>query len=433
MKVDSRDLKWGVIVGALGCVFGLVIAANEGLGLHIVLLTCLYVVTCVLVRSYKFDRRNLHTLFSITILIHVGLVLVVHYSQFYPFGGARDDLFYHRVAVLIAERFKEGNFSLAGISMPHWYPVFLGSLYTITLPEILIGKATVIWLAGISAILIYLIVREIGGSKKWAFLIAFCGSNAYPSYLFYGSLLRKDTLVIPLALLGVLLIIKLIISFRWKIFFLFIITSGLLTTLRIYAGFALSLAFFLSWFLTFRKRRLGNTIACVIITVPIWGYMAQVLDYGFLGIRTTRKLLDPEFIVHFRRTQYSIGGSSAGIKADFSSPKAFIKYYFPSFINVLLGPLPWQIKETRHLYSLIEVIPWYLFLFFIVRGARNLFTLKTSMPPLIYGIGLIGAIALFSDNLGANSGLRMSGFLALFCLIPFGFRKFNYGKSQQKA
>ena len=421
MRVDSRELKRGIAVAVPACALGLAVIADESLGVHIALLGCLYAATVLVMRHFGLNEKNLHSLFLLTVAIRFGIVIFLHYSQIYPFGGARDDWFYHRVAVSIAERFRQGDISLAGLGVFHWYPVFLGGLYTVTLPEMLVGKATVVWLAGISAILLYSITREMGGSGKWAFAVGFLGCNFYPSYVFYGSLLRKDTLVIPLALSGILIIARLVACFRWRTFFLFMVVSGLLMALRIYAGFVLALAFFLSWLAASWRPRPGKTIVYGLVMVLVWGCAAHFLGYGFLGIRATRKLLDPEFISHFRESQYSIGGSAAQVESDFSSPQAFAGYYSRSFVNVLLGPLPWQIRETRHLFSLIEVIPWYFCVFLILRGATRASVLKASAPALIYGIGLIGCIALFSDNLGANTGLRMSSFLALVCLAPFGF------------
>ena len=92
--------------------------------------------------------------------------------------------------------------------MSHYYPVVIGIIYTFTLPEMIIGQLFGVWLAAISALFVFLIVREIGGNKKIAFLIGILAS-IYPSYLFYGSLLLKDTLVTPLVLFGLLLILKL--------------------------------------------------------------------------------------------------------------------------------------------------------------------------------------------------------------------------------
>ena len=64
---------------------------------------------------------------------------------------------------------------------------------------------------------------EINGSKKLALLVGLIIS-IYPSYLYFGSILLKDTVVIPLVLAGMLLLIKMLKSFTvWKFLIFFII------------------------------------------------------------------------------------------------------------------------------------------------------------------------------------------------------------------
>jgi len=427
MKVTSTFLTQVVIATVIASISVAISIFDSALCVAIILIGLLFVVVCLLLRFAKVNGRTLVSLIILVLLIRFAAAIFIHYSGMYPFGGGRDDLLYHRTAMQIAGRFKDGNFSLAGIYIYHWYPVFLGCLYTITSPEMLIGKAIGVWLAAISAVLIYLIGREIGNSKKCAFFISLIATCAYPSYLFYGSLLMKDTFVIPLSLMGIFLIIRLIRSFRLKLFISSLVILVLLTTLRFYAGVALFLALFVSWFLCY-KLNLTLKITCAIIMVAVVGFLAQFLGHGFLGIRTVRFLLNPEFISNFREVGYSIGGSSTNIKADFHSLYSFIKYYSQSFLNVLLGPLPWQVRGEIYLFSLIELLPWYLFLFFIIKGAKKHVVLKTPLPILIYAICLVAAIALFSDNIGANTIKRMSAFVALCCLVPLGFTKTSYGK-----
>ena len=66
----------------------------------------------------------------------------------------------------------------------------------------------------------YFIVLELGGSEKKAFYIGLF-MNFYPSYAYFGSLLLKDGLVVSLALLGVLLVTKMVKKFSWNWFLLF--------------------------------------------------------------------------------------------------------------------------------------------------------------------------------------------------------------------
>jgi len=434
IKNIKKSFEIGVFIIILGCALGAITVLDNALALSIVLLIFLSLVTFFLLHFQRFKERNLYQLFLIVILIHFGLVLFLHYTQFYPFGGGRDDLFYHQTAVQITERFKEGNFSLSGIDIPHWYPVFLGALYSITLPDMLIGKSICcIWLAGISAVLTYLIVREIGCSKKWAFITGLFLSSAYSSYLFYGSLLLKDTLIVPLVLFGLLLIIRLLSSFNWKNFIIFIIVFGVLITLRFYTGVVLLFTFILSYFFV-SKTRISKKIIYSIIIILVLGFAAQFLGYGFLGINQIKNLMSPESIASFRETGYSHGESATHIEADFNGPLSFLKYYIPSFLNALFAPFPWQMRSFTYIFSFIEIIPWYFIFFFALKGFKNNFHFnKRILPLFIFGFGLIAAVALFSDNLGANMRLRMAAFFSFGCLAPLGFQKKYDERQGQKA
>ena len=141
--------------------------------------------------------------------------------------------------------------------MPHYYPAMIGVIYALTLPEMLIGQLFGAWLAAITAILVYLMVLEIKGSKKWAFLIGLIVC-IYPSYLFFCSLLLKDTVVVPIVMLCMLLFVKMVKNFSWKYFLIFYVALTCLIHLRFYVGYAVLFSFVLCWFLVlglnFRKK-----------------------------------------------------------------------------------------------------------------------------------------------------------------------------------
>jgi len=159
---------------------------------------------------------------------------------------------------------------------------------------------------------------------------------------------------------------------------------------------------------------LSKKIIYSIFIVFFLGITAQFLGYGFLGINQIKNLMNPEFISNFREDAYSIGGSSVNIKATFDSPISFLNYYIPSFFNALFAPFPWQMKSATYVFSFIEIIPWYFIFFFAMKGFKNNFLFNKKIITLfIFGFGLIAAIALFSDNLGANMRLRMASFLVL--------------------
>lgn len=364
---------------------------------------------------------NLKLLFLITAVVHLLVVLFLEYTQFYPFGGGRDDLFYHETAVQISDRFHRGEFSLSGLDLHQYYPVFLGIIYSIFGQSQLVAKSFGVILAALSAAIIYLICREIGASPKKSF---FSGMivNFYPSYLFYGSLLLKDTLVVPLSLVCLLVAVRLLRQFNLVFFLFFFVNLIALTFLRPYAGITLFLAFIISFIIFSQNEKMKKIILTFFIMVTTC-FTPFAMGYSFFGAKILSGLLNPDFITSFREDNYSIGSSSIGIKMDFTSPMAFIVAYLPSFVYVLLGPLPWQIFEWPRLLALAEIIIFYPIIYLALKIFFQPLILKKAAPLLLFSVGLIMAIALFSDNLGANTRLRMAAYMSLACLAPLGLQK----------
>jgi hypothetical protein len=356
--------------------------------------------------------------------------LFIYYAHFQPFsGGYGDYVVYQEQAQEIAQRVRQGNFSLEWLSISHYYPVIIGYIYTLTLPEMLIGQLFGVWLAAVSVLLTYLIVLEIGGSKKWAFLIGLIVC-LYPSYAFYGSLLLKDTLVVPLVLAGLLLTIKLIKNFFWRNFLIFYIVLGAVIHFRFYVGYALLFTFILCWLLLY-KLNLKKKFIYGMIIIILLGFLPQFSGYDYYGFKTIKRYLNSNTITFYREVAYVPSASSTPTgmdssiksKTEIDSPLNFLVNCSKSFIYVLLGPLPWQIQSYKQLFVLLETIPWYFLLFFVIKGA--FITLKrkrVALPLLVFSIISLGVLALFITNFGIITRIRMPSFIALLCLIPLGFK-----------
>ncbi len=446
---------------------------DKTLAIGFIFIGFLCLITFLVFSKTRIKGKALVLLILITLLIHIGAVLFVHYANFQPFsGGSGDYTVYQERAQEVAQRVRQGNFSLEGVT-GHRYPVIIGYIYVLTTPEMLIGQLFSAWLAVISVLLTYLIVLEINGSKKQAFLIGLIVC-LYPSYLFYGSLLLKDTLVIPLTLFGLLLTLKLIKNFSWRNFLFFCIILGAVTHFRFYIGYALLFTFIPCWLLV-SKLNLKKKFIYGIIIIIVLGFVPQFLGHGYYGFKSIKGFLNPKTIVHYREIVYapvsssiveapeisdpetsvpetsvpetsglervfkkivvkifpniekapSVNRSSIEVKTEIEKPSNFLINYSKSFIYVLLGPLPWHIQNYRQLFVLLETIPWYFLLFFVIKGA--FITLKQkriALPLLVFSIISLGVLALFISNFGIITRIRMPSFIALLCLIPLGFKKF---------
>lgn len=421
--------------------------------------------TFFILYKLKLASKALCLLFLIAIFVHLITVLFIYYANFQPFG-AGDFVIYQEIAEQVAQRIHNGIFSLQGINYLHYYPVLIGVIYSITVPEMIVGQLFSAWLAAISVLLSYLIVLEIGGSKKSAFLVAMIVC-VYPSFIYFGSLLLKDTVVLPLVLLGILLSTKMLKNFTVLKFFAFFTFLTALIHLRFYIGFALLFSFILCWFLI-SNFKMGERFIYGLTFIFLLGFSPQLLGYGYYGAVPLLGYMNKETITTYREVVYAPSlivndkssckncpvanlmpndisvnssdsctqctrveesgvGSSFVVKAGFDSPSSFIKNYFESFICAFFGPFPWQLKYKRHLFFLLETIPWYFFICFIVYGIYKSFKklelvqifehYKFAILPLFFSIMALGALSLFINNFGIIVRIRMPVFIVILCLI----------------
>jgi len=106
---------------------------------------------------------------------------------------------------------------------------------------------------------------------------------------------------------------------------------------------------------------------------------------------------------------YSIGGSAAGIEIDFSHPLAFLTSYGYSFATAMFGPFPWQLASAVQWIALPEALGLWLLSPIWVWGIITLIRGRLGEDGLLllFSLVLIGAVALFSDNIGANTRRRL--------------------------
>ncbi|MBU2544918.1 SPASM domain-containing protein [Patescibacteria group bacterium] len=438
---------------------------DKALAIGLMLLIVLTGLTFWIIKKLGLSRKYLVMLLLIALAIQLSATLFIHYANFQPLGITGDGDFnsYHEEAVEMSLHFKEGNFSMEGFKLSHYYTIVIGVVYTLTLPEMIVGQLFGVWLSVLAIIFVYLIVIELGGSEKWAFFTGLI-TIAYPSFLFYSSLLLKDTLVIPFALLTMLLTLKLIKSFSWRNFLFFVVSLSIAFHFRYYIGYALLFAFLFSWLLLARLSSIKRKIVYSIIIIIILGFLPMVLrGHGFYGINIFRDSFTSKNVNFLQERAYNpsfpvilTGLAGSAELAEFAEPieinasmplinnrfRGFASTWDKEEVNpqreplrfltnqlkyfgyVLLGPFPWQMRYSRHLFALFELIPWYILLFFICRGvwesikSRN----KLILPLIIFSILALGVMALFLNNFGIITRIRIPIFMTLLCLIPLGFK-----------
>jgi hypothetical protein len=469
-----------ILIILLSAILSILAILDTALVIGLCLLFLFLGITFFVLHYLGLKSKLLYSLLLFVFLIHLGGVLFIHYAQFQPFGSG-DFMLYHQLAIEIAQRFQQGIYSLDGLNIPHYYPVVIGFIYSFTLSEMIIGQLFSVYLTVLSVLFVFLLVQEISGSKKWAFLIGLIVC-AYPSYFYFGSLLLKDTVVVPFAVLCMLFFVKMVKNFSWKYFLIFYIALTCLIHLRFYVGYAVLFSFVLCWILVlgldFRKK-----IIYGIIAIALLGFSPYVLGYGYYGTKTLDTYLNEETITVYREVVYAPTpispvieepaaeepvieepaaeepvieepaieepvakeptiawgrklapgvGSSFVVEAGFESPFKFVKNSLYSFIHSLLGPFPWQIRTKQQIFALFETIPWYFLFFFSITGIASLVKenglvkfvkkYRVIIPLLLFSVMSLAALSLYINNFGIITRIRIPSFIILLCLLPFNVK-----------
>ena len=351
--------------------------------------------------------------------LHLRLLLML-FLHFYSvqtgfegfFGSGGDDRYYHDAAMRLAKGEEMP-------SLPNIYPLVLAWLYSLFGPHLIVGKLVNVLLGSLSVYYGVRIANLLESGKYSSFSLTRPSNLAglflavYPSSLFYSALLVRDSFILFLGTVSLYWGLKLLKKPHLREFVLLPLSLAALFSFRGYAAVAFLFAFsvyYLSGVVFFNIQRalVGVFLA---IVLPMF------LGWGPAGFGYLLPLLDIERLSPFREG-YSAAASGVGISLDFSNPLSFLFSYAYSFITALLGPLPWQVKNTAIAIPLIEAMPfWFLFLIAFKKKSR---ISREASFLLLFAFIYLGGVALFSDNIGSNTRLRLLPWSAL--LIYFALR-----------
>lgn len=355
--------------------------------------------------------------FGIAFVIRLFVALWLHHYSyaaglegFFPLPSGADDSGYYYTAVAIYSRDTVHN-------LPNVYPRVLAALFLITGPSLLAGKLLNVFAGALTVYLGVLLVQALSEGKKaervrqramhWTgFFLAF-----YPSAVFHSTQLLKDAIVVLLGIWALYLEVRFFRRPELISIVLWLGTLGALFLFRGYAALALALSLFL---FTLRFRR--HWLIPIVLLAAVVPY---VVGLGWFGATYIGPWLNPERVDAFRTSAYSIGGSAASIRIDYGNPFTFLITYAYSFATAMLGPLPWQLNSTVQLIALPEAMAMWLLVPIWGRGVVDLFRGRQRLDRraalvMLSSIVLIGVVALFSDNIGANTRLRLLPWSAFF-------------------
>lgn len=352
------------------------------------------------------------TRFVMALLIH-AYSLSSGFNGFYPLSSGADDTTYWAASLDIYYG-RADSFSL------NFYPSLLATFWRlIGGPDLLVGKLLNVAFGALSVGVGVLIVQELVRHRmpmyqrrraaNWTgALLTF-----YPSLLWYSTQLVKDPFLVLFALVALLCQLHFLKRASALAIGLWVFSLACVLLFRSYTVAALLLALMV-FVLRFNRKWL----------VPIVLFMAlapYARGMGLFGFSYIGPMISTERIAQVRQQAYSIGGSSTGITVDYSNPLRFLVTYSYSFATAMFGPFPWQIRavgqavavpETLFMWFLIPM--WFASMRDLVLARRVDRAAGRDAMLLLFSVVLLGIVALFSDNIGANTRLRLLPWSAFF-------------------
>lgn len=374
------------------------------------------------VRVSKAAMRWFVTAFCVrilaTLLIHLYSIHA-GYGGLYPLASGADDITYWNLSQDIYN-----GVPIAYVS--NSYPFVLAAFFHFTGgPNLLVGQLLNAVVGAVSVGIGVLIVEELARNqpsrKVRRRALAWSGAllTFYPSLLWYSTQLVKDPILVMLGMAALYFQICFLRRANPQWIAGWLLATGGLYFFRPYAAIALALSLFF-FVVRFNRRWLIPSLILV-------GVVPLGLGMGPFGWRYIAPLLDTSNISAFREQQYSVGGSSAGITINYSNPLTFLATYSYSFATAMFGPFPWQISAAGQIIALPEAIGMWLLSPLWVGALRDLWRQRKNRDRdghrdlllMLFSLVLVGSVALFSDNIGANTRLRLlpwSAFLLLASL-----------------
>jgi len=365
-------------------------------------------------------------LVALAVRLLAGTVLHLYseaqgFAGFYPLASASDDRVY----------WSQAQSLLAGITPPRIfcpYPYVLAGLFALFGPSLIVGKLFSLLAGSLAVYVGVLVASRLTGHRPYVWRemrhpvnLAGLLLTFYPSAVFHSTVLLRDSLILFFGLLGIYYGIRIMEDKGHALIWLgYFLALTLLYTFRPYAGFALALSFVL--YLLFLRQK------AVLVLAGLFAAMVApwLAGFGPFAWQYIANFINPQTVATFREDVYTIGGSAIAVTVDFSSLTGFLLTYPYSFFSAMFGPLFWQVRSQVIAIGLLESLPVLFLLPIWIQGIWRLLRRQEGRGGflLFFSLALIGAIALFSGNLGANLRLRLlpwSAFL-IFAAVQLGER-----------
>lgn len=387
-----------------------------------------YIEDIVLI-AYKLAFRWLMIAFAIRILVCIAIHLYsldTGFGGFYPLQSGHDDILYWDLAIQI----QNGVFPDV---LPSSYPLVLAALFSVTGQNLLLGKLLNVFIDSLTVFFAVLLSNElvrkdilIKKNRNRVANLTGLFLSLYPSTIFYSTQLIRDPLIVFLGIINLYLSVFALKTQKLAIWLFWCVSLLATYSLRPYAAASLVISFLL-YLLLIWKTKLSRKLLVLLLAFIICALAPYFLGQGFFAINWIVQAANIDEISTQREVAYSTGGSSTGITIDYSNPISFIITYVPSFLTAIIGPFPWQLNGAA-LIALPEAfcmwgIQYKLWLSFSKKTDK--FQIREEGLLLISALVSTATFSLFSDNIGANTRLRLLSWISLlvYSSVMFGKRK----------
>lgn len=388
------------------------------------------------------NNIKLVLLFLAVFLLHLAVIYSLQF--FNPFSSITNDSpdfrEYEAQAQTIADRAHKGVFSMQGLEddlpkdlgkdLPdHYYPVIIGYLVAIFgASPMFIGQILNAIIAGLCAILLFLIAKRLGAGTTASFVFAFA-SSCYPTWLLISSLFHEDAMVVLLALLALLFGVKALESFTWKNVFAWYALVIVAALFRSFMGPVLGISFLVSYIFLHqdgKEKKIKNSVRIALLVFFV-SFIAEAL-YRLSGLMAHGHSIEWIFqlgytknpLYHYHPDLWNFEGWFSG--GWYSGVLALMH----SFLTALLGPFPWSLSWPKGFFYLAEILPWLIIIPLLFKGLGRAFEkTKPALYLAVFAGAMLLLIALYVETREPEvmMRLRIPAFLALlpFCAAAFPF------------
>lgn len=338
----------------------------------------------------------------VRILVLAGLFAVPVIGDARPSFGIADDLYYHDTAAAAAHWVRRGDWVAAWQAAQHPYARLLALIYAVTGTHPWVAQLVNAFL-GSAAVGVGSVIAESLHASRQAGAAVGAALALYPSFVFHSTQLLKDASVVlagMVAAWGFTAWVR-----RPKVAALGVSALALaaLTELRPYVAVAAVCAGGLAA-VAQAVRRDPVGVARVAAWLLVAGLVTYLLDAGPWGVGLVRST-DLDRV----RPAYSQGEGAVGV-ARVDSPANWLV----SLVHVAAAPFPWQ--AARGWLWTAGAVDALFCLTILAAALRHAFDRRLAPERLFvaaFAGAILSAVALFSDNVGANVRLR----ILPYCLL----------------